>query len=178
MGNKGLLKLLIYERGSTMRDNESIPSKTHFQKEIFLLLKETVFSKIDGYGFVPHYYGPFSTELDSDLIGLTLPGEVDDTEGYVLTPSGFKEAHKLWNKLDQPHKSALIRIKEDYNRVDSGSLVEYVYGKLKNYTVKSAIMLDNLYDYFESFAKENKLTIEDIDDAFNRVRHPVNESSY
>jgi hypothetical protein len=51
-----LIKLLIYARGSTLRDNESIPSKTHLQKEMFLLLKETVFRKVDEYKFVPHYY--------------------------------------------------------------------------------------------------------------------------
>ena len=72
MGNQDLLKLLIYTRGSTVRDNESIPSKTHFQKEMFLLLKETVFS-INGYEFVPHYYGPFSRELDSDLVRVRHP---------------------------------------------------------------------------------------------------------
>lgn len=178
MGNQDLLKLLIYARGSTKRDNESIPSRTHFQKEMFLLLKETVFSKIEGYGFVPHYYGPFSRDLDSDLVELTVSGKVNDTDGYTLTPIGFRETSELWNKLDPTHKSALIRIKENYNRMDSESLIDYVYGKFKKYTVKSAVILQNQYDYFESFANENEITVEDIDNAFDRVRHPLNESSH
>ena len=35
MRNLDLLKLLFYAMGSNMRYNESIPSKTHLQKEMF-----------------------------------------------------------------------------------------------------------------------------------------------
>jgi uncharacterized protein YwgA len=171
-----LLKLLIYARGSTMRDNESIPSKTHLQKEMFLLLKETVFQKVEGYKFIPHYYGPFSRDLDSDLNELVASGLVNDSAGFVLTPDGFKDANALWNSLDQPHKTALSRIKERYNRLTSEKLLDYVYEKYKKYTVKSAMILDNLYSYFDSFALENDLTIDDLDIAFNRIRHPINEN--
>ncbi|MHB8396842.1 MAG: hypothetical protein ACYDAZ_08795 [Thermoplasmataceae archaeon] len=159
-----------------MRDNESIPSKTHLQKEMFLLVKETIFSKADGYKFVPHYYGPFSRDLDSDLNKLIVSGDINDTEGFVLTPAGFRNAHALWNNLDQTHKAALSRIKERYNRMTSEDLINYVYGKYKKYTVKSAIILENLYSYFDSFAQENEITIEDLDNAFNRIRHLANES--
>ena len=62
--------------------------------------------------------------------------------------------------------------------MDSESLIDYVYGKFKKYTVKSAGILENLYDYFESFANEHEITVEDIDNAFDRVRHPLNESSH
>ena len=171
-----LLKLLIYARGLTMRDNESVPSKTHLQKEMFLLLKETVFQKVDGYKFVPHYYGPFSRELDNDLNDLVVSGLVNDSDGFTLTPEGFKNAQALWNNQDQTRKAALLRIKEKYNRLNSEKLLEYVYEKYKKYTVKSAVILDNLYNYFDSFALENNITIEDLDSAFNRIRHPVNES--
>jgi len=176
MQNLCLLKLLIYARGSTMRDNEGIPSKTHLQKEMFLLQKETIFSKVDGYKFVPHYYGPFSRELDSDLIELVASGCVNDAEGYTLTPDGFKDAQALWNSQGQPHKMALLRIKERYNRLTSEGLLDYVYGKYKKYTVKSAVILENLYSYFDAFALENEITIDDLDSAFNRIRHPINES--
>jgi uncharacterized protein YwgA len=171
-----LLKLLIYARGLTKWDNESVPSKTHLQKEMFLLLNETVFQKVDGYKFVPHYYGPFSRELDNDLNDLVVTGLVNDSDGFTLTPEGFKDAQDLWNNQDQTRKAALTRIKEKYNRLNSEKLLEYVYGKYKKYTVKSAVILDNLYNYFNSFALENNITIDDLDSAFNRIRHPVNES--
>ncbi len=171
-----LLKLLIYAKGTMLWYNENIPSRTHLQKEMFLLLRETVFQKVEEYKFVPHYYGPFSRELDSDLNELVASGLVNDSDGFILTPEGFKDAHALWNRLDQPHKAALSRIKERYNRLASEKLLDYVYEKYKKYTVKSAIIPDNLYSYFDSFALENDLTIDDLDTAFNRIRHPINEN--
>ena len=176
MQNLDVLKLLIYTRGSTLRDNESILSRTHLQKEMFLLLKETIFSKVDGYKFVPHYYGPFSRELDSDLIELVASGRVNDANGFTLTPDGYKDAQALWNSQDQTHKMALSRIKERYNRLAAEDLLDYVYGKYKKYTIKSAVILENLYSYFDVFALENDITVDDLDNAFNRIRHPVNES--
>ena len=172
-----LLKLLIYARGTARRDNEGIPSRTHLQKEMFLLLKETVFQKEDWYKFVPHYYGPFSRELDNDLNELVASGLVNESTGFALTPEGFKDADALWNTLDQSHKTALSSIKERYNRLTSEKLLDYVYGKYKRYNVKSAVILDNLYIYFDSFARENDITIDDLDTAFNRIRHSVNENS-
>ena len=171
-----LLKLLIYARGSTMRDNESIPSKTHLQKEMFILLKETIFQKADGYIFVPHYYGPFSRELDIDLNELLASGLINDSDGFTLTPVGFKDTRALWNSQDQAHKTALSRIKERYNRLTSEKLLDYVYEKYKKYTVKSAVILENLYNYCDSFALDNNVTVDDLDRAFSRIRHPINEN--
>lgn len=171
-----LIKLLIYAKGTMLWYNENIPSRTHLQKEMFLLLRETVFQKVEEYKFVPHYYGPFSRELDSDLNELVASGLVNDSDGFILTPEGFKDAHALWNRLDQPHKAALSRIKERYNRLASEKLLDYVYEKYKKYTVESAIIPDNLYSYFDSFALENDLTIDDLGTAFNRIRHPINEN--
>ncbi len=51
-----------------------------------------------------------------------------------------------------------------------------MYGKYKKYNVKSAVILDNLYIYFDSFARENDITIDDLHMAFNRIRHSVNEN--
>ena len=172
MQNLGMLKLLIYARGLTMQDNESIPSKTHIQNEMFLLLNETIFSKEFGYKFVPHYYGQFSRELDSDIIELVASGRMNDEDGFALTQDGLKAAQELWNNQDQPHKIALSRIKERYNRLTSECLLDYMYGKYKKYTVKSPMIIENLYSYFDAFALENEITIDDLDDAFNRIRHP------
>ena len=56
--------------------------------------------------------------------------------------------------------------------------MDYVYGKYKKYTVKSAMVLDNLYIYFEKFAEKNEITVEDLDSAFDNIRRPSNENSY
>ena len=150
MKKSGTLQLLIYACGASMLCNESIPSKTHLQREMFLLSKETVFSKIQGYNFVPHYYGPFSRELDSDLFELVESGIVNEEDGLTLTPTGFKSTQQTWNGLDQSQKIALSRIKERFNRISLDDLMDYVYGKYKKYTVDSGMVIDNLYNYFDN----------------------------
>jgi uncharacterized protein YwgA len=166
------LKLLIYAHGASMLYNESIPSKTHLQREMFLLSKETVFSKIQGYNFVPHYYGPFSRELVSDLFELVESGIVNEEDGLTLTPAGFKSTQQTWNGLDQSQKVALSRIKRKYNRISPEDLINYVCKKYTKYFGNSTMALDNLYNYFDKFALDNELTVEDLDIAFDKIRHP------
>ena len=166
------LQLLIYSLGASTLYNESIPSKTHLQREMFLLSKETVFSKIQGYNFVPHYYGPFSRELDSDLFELVESGIINEEDGFTLTPAGFKSTQQTWNGLEQSQKVALSRIKERFNRISLDDLINYVCRKYTKYFVSSTMALDNLYNYFDKFALENELTVEDLDIAFNKIRHP------
>lgn len=74
---------------------------------MFILLKETIFQKADGYAFIPHYYGPFLRELDIDLNELSASSLVNDSEGITITQESFKDANALFNKLDEAHKSAL-----------------------------------------------------------------------
>ena len=51
-----LLYILLYARGKSMRDNEIVPTKTHLQKEIFLLEKRYLFSELKNkYQFIPLY---------------------------------------------------------------------------------------------------------------------------
>lgn len=171
------LELLLYARGKTLGDNEKIPDKTHLQKEMFLLQKETSFSDGELFEFVPHYYGPYSRELEDATVELVISGKINDSEGYCLTPSGFKGANKLWINLSDARKRALIRIKENYNRIPTDELLNYVYDKYKKYTTKSALLLDNILADFHSFAVANDITEEHLQSAVNRVRHPENEDS-
>jgi uncharacterized protein YwgA len=175
---KAIIQLLLFARGKSLSENEKIPNKIHFQKEIFLLQKETIFSKQKGYEFVPYYYGPFSRDLDSDVMELITQGNIDDSNGFSLTHHGFLEAGKLWKPLTEGEKLALIRVKESYNRMPTNSLLEYVYSKYKKYTCKSALMLTNIYSYFDSFAEKNNITLEYLESSFNRTRHPEDESGY
>ena len=158
--------------------NESIPSKTHLQREMFLLSKETVISKIQGSNSVPHYYGPFSRELDSDLFELVESGTVNDENCFTLTPAGFKSTQQTWNSLEQSQKVALSRIKEKFNRISPDDLINYVCRKYTKYFVSSTMALDNLYYYFDKFALDNELTVEDLEIAFDKIRHSSSENSY
>ena len=49
--------------------------------------------------------------MDTDFNELMVSGLVNDSDGFSLTPDGFKDAQVLWNNLDEPHKIALSRIK-------------------------------------------------------------------
>ncbi len=177
MDKTQVLELLLFARGETLKDNESVPNKTHLQKEMFLLQKETSFLEKPLFEFVPHYYGPFSRDLEEETVTLVISGKVNDSDGYFLTKEGYKEAHKLWKQLTPAQIRALIRIKEDYNRISTEELLDYVYNKYKKYTTKSALMLDNILENFHKYAVENNITEEFIIEAFDKVRHPVNEDS-
>lgn len=177
MDKTEVLELLLYTRGKTLRDNEAVPTKIHLQKEMFLLEKETSLLEKPLFEFVPHYYGPYSRDLEEETISLIIAGKIDDSEGYFLTPLGFREAHELWKKLTPAQVRALVRIKENYNKKSTKELLDYVYEKYKKYTTKSALLLDNILENFHKFAVENDITEEYVVKAFDRVRHPINEDS-
>lgn len=170
MERKDLLLALLYGRGRTLRDNERIPTETHLQKEMFLLMKETLFSKSKEYEFKAHYYGPFSPELRDDLNGFVYAGLINETEGILLTPEGFRKAAQIWKSLPENQTRAVIRIKENYNFISVDDLLDYVYGKFPKYTEKSALRPDVLYGYFEKFYDENNLTEEYIMNVYNVAR--------
>ncbi|MCL5783113.1 MAG: hypothetical protein M1476_04295 [Candidatus Thermoplasmatota archaeon] len=168
MERRDLLLALIYGRGKTLKDNEKIPSETHLQKEMFLLMKETIFSKSKEYEFKPHYYGPFSAELRDDLNLLVYKGLIDEDDGIRLTPLGFKKAASVWRSMGTSETVAVIRIKEQYNFNSIDGLSKYVYSKFPMFTVKSALRRDVIYSYFEKFYDENSLTEDYIMQAYNR----------
>ena len=168
MERRNLLLALIYGRGKTLKDNEKIPSETHLQKEMFLLMKETIFSKSKEYEFKPHYYGPFSAELRDDLNLLVYKGLIDEDDGIRLTPLGFRKAASVWRSMGTSETVAVIRIKEQYNFNSIDGLSKYVYSKFPMFTVKSALRRDVIYSYFEKFYDENSLTEDYIMQAYNR----------
>ena len=168
MERRDLLLALIYGSGKTLKDNEKIPSETHLQKEMFLLMKETIFSKSKEYEFKPHYYGPFSAELRDDLNLLVYKGLIDEDDGIRLTPLGFRKAASVWRSMGASETVAVIRIKEQYNFNSIDGLSKYVYSKFPMFTVKSALRRDVIYSYFEKFYDENSLTEDYIMQAYNR----------
>ena len=87
---------------------------------MFLLVKETIFSKIDGYEFVPHYYGPFSRDLDSDLNKLIVSGDINDTEGFVYLPKGTLKSPLLLT-LHSPLNECLLRYRNSAALIDGAS---------------------------------------------------------
>lgn len=168
---KDFLMLLIFARGKTLKDNEKIPTKTHLQKEMFLLTKESIYSNIDIYDFVPLYYGPFSKNLAIDLDSLIEKNLVDDSEGIILSLLGFKRANEFWIELGDKDKSQFIKIKEKYNRMNREDLTDYVYKKYPKFAIKSALKKEVVDAYFDKFWDEHNLTEEKLIDAALSIRY-------
>lgn len=172
MKRKDLLLVFLFGRGKTLSDNEKIPTETHLQKEMFLLMKETLYSETKEYDFTPHYYGPFSSDLRIDLDNFVFSGMVEEHEGISLTPRGFNKASSLWRDLEEVKQRAIIRIKETYNFKSLNDLLAYVYKKFPKYTVNSALRMDVLYSYFDKFYEDNSLSEEYLMHSYNRIRYP------
>ena len=154
-----LLYELIYARGKSLKDNESIPTKIHLQKEIFLLQKRYPFTELkQKYEFIPLYYGPFSREVTVDLnSGIDLQLIYYD-EGISLTPKGFKYASKIWDSLKDTYRKTIIEVKEEFNRMKTDYLISYVYEHYPKFTEKSALEKEVVDNYFNEFWKENALS--------------------
>ena len=154
-----LLYVLLYARGKSMRYNENIPSKTHLQKEMFLLQRRCPFTELNNpYEFSNLYYNVFSKEIVEDLnAGIEL-GFIPYDNGISLTPQGFKHASTIWASLADNYRKTVIQIKEEYNRMTGEQLLSYVYDHYSKFTTKSALMKGPVDDYFDKFWKENQLT--------------------
>ncbi|EQB70990.1 MAG: hypothetical protein AMDU4_FER2C00206G0002 [Ferroplasma sp. Type II] len=169
-----ILYLLIFSRGRSMKDNEPVPTKTHLQKEIFLLQKIYPFDeKTEKYDFVPLYYGPFSKKLSMDLDSGINAGLITDNSGIMLTVHGFKYVSELWNSTDNDEKRKIIQVKEKFNRMNIQDLIGYIYDKYPKFTKKSALKKENIDQYFNQFWRENELS----DEYFVRIVRESRENN-
>lgn len=156
-----ILYLLIYARGKSLKDNETIPTRLHLQKEIFLLQKIYPFTEMENkYNFVPLYYGPFSKDLSADLEYGIETGLIINDKNIQLSPQGFNYSLNLWDGLNTEEKSALINIKECFNRIKPENLINYIYEHYPKFCKKSALKKEVVDEYFSKFWSENNLTDE------------------
>jgi len=166
-----LLYLLLYARGKSMRDNEQIPTKIHLQKEIFLLQKRYPFTEFTNkYEFIPLFYGPFSKQLAVDINDGIDSFMISDNNGISLTQKGFSYASKLWNLLNDDKKAAIIKIKEEFNRITTEQLIDYVYDHYPKLSKNSALKKESVDNYFDTFWKENDLSVEYFVDIVKKER--------
>lgn len=132
-----------------MSDRESVEGRTRFQKITFILQQQAKFFK-DRYDFVPHDYGPYSPELQTDiddLIAKKLMEEVRHTveEGkikyvYQITDKGIVTVKSILDDtaLEKKFKFSLIvdiatAIKNDLNKKHLPSLLADIYEKYPDY---------------------------------------------
>lgn len=132
-----------------VNDRESVEGRTRFQKIIFILQQQAKFFN-DRYDFVPHDYGPYSSELQTDiddLIAKKLMEEVRHTveEGkikyvYQITDKGIATVQSVLDDPALEKKFEFVRIvdiatavKNDLNRKHLPSLLADIYEKYPDY---------------------------------------------
>jgi len=154
------LLLLLYIPGFTKKENESIKGITRLDKIIFLVQKKL---ELNIYNFIEYDYGPWSSEIQSDIrllgegglvkivedkllisvevIDRTDKDEIVNTiEIYSLTPGGEKIAKEIFDKLNNNEKKILLEIKYEFNKIPLTDLIKYVYEKYPEMTTKSKIL--------------------------------------
>lgn len=171
MGRSDLIFLLLYGRGKTRRDNEAVPTVTHLQKEMFLLMRRPPFSEYkERYEFKPLWYGPFSRDLSLDLNALVDEGHVSRNGGLSLSFSGFKSASRIWQITSDSARMTIISIKEQFNRRTLDELLDYIYSHYPKQAKKSALNRDVVDDYFDGFWNESDLNDEYFAKAVRMIR--------
>ncbi|MBI2872989.1 MAG: hypothetical protein HYY00_07375 [Chloroflexi bacterium] len=68
-----------------------------------------------GYGFRMHHYGPYSEELDDDLVLLKVTGYVNispDPEGYGFHVKPADEPEAAWGKPVAAYKNEVQRVSQ------------------------------------------------------------------
>lgn len=134
-----------------------------FEKEIQKDFIKNI--KIENYEFDPYYYGPFSRMLIDDLNFFTSIGMIDTREtdiligfeenndfdeniddnenyeiAYKLSEIGVKYVkEKIWGIYSNEQKNILKLFKNKINEISLDSLLNYVYNKYPDKTVKSLI---------------------------------------
>ncbi|ARD85527.1 hypothetical protein FAD_1685 [Ferroplasma acidiphilum] len=170
-----LLLSFIYAWGKSKKNNESIPSVTHLQKEIFLLCRRTPFIDMkEIYHFEPLWYGPFSKELSGDLTDFQSRGLISFDE-LRLTNRGFKIAASVWNNLSDFEKQQIYYVKSTFNYMSLKELLDTVYSRYPKFTKRSALKKEVVDKYFAEFLQENKITEEDVVSAVNLAKEALKQ---
>jgi hypothetical protein len=161
------IPILLYIKGRTSRIGEGIRGITRFIKVLFLIDKETDYSKLVKvfYSFVPYKIGPFEPAIYQDLQVLEMAGivkkqtytykiptsEKEIDEGfnhnnqstlYTLTDEGMKYAKALIDWLDKkdPDISMNLRRYKTYSQMPLKYLLKYIYEKYPKYTTESEVI--------------------------------------
>jgi len=123
------------------RNYESVRGKTWLQKEMFLIAKNTGL-KEEVY-FEPHFYGPYSETVDSELENLEILGLAAENGEIKLTKKG-KDLYAALLKIASIGKLELIEeIKEELNNLNEDELLAYIYFSFPE-TTKEAVRFENI----------------------------------
>lgn len=123
------------------RNYEPVKGKTWLQKEMFLIAKNSEL-KEEVY-FEPHFYGPYSETVDTELENLEILGLAAGNGEIALTEKG-KALYAALLKIASPEKLLLIEeIKEELNDLSEDELLAYIYFGFPE-TTKEAVRFENI----------------------------------
>jgi len=115
-------------------------------KGLFLLSQESPEPLENFYSFYPYLYGPFSSEIYSDLDELIEENLIaidlkiaPSWSQYRLTDKGSSRAKELWKALSKPIRQKLSEIAKNVLSLSFSKLLTYVYGKYPDYARESVL---------------------------------------
>jgi uncharacterized protein YwgA len=120
-------------------------SPVQIQKTLFLISKRLPREAgRDFYKFVPYNYGPFNSEIYSDLTELVTAGLVKRIQyagrewaGYQITEKGHQAAAKLQSQLNDRVLQYITRIVKWVMSVTFTQLLTAIYNAYPEYKAKS-----------------------------------------
>lgn len=114
------------------------------QKALFLISKRGPERWRDAYEYVPYDWGPYSSELLSDVNRLRLHGlmrvrPVDRSRygTYTLTDRGEAVADDLWGHLSSDEQRFMVRVRSYVTSQSFNKLLREVYAAYPEYASKS-----------------------------------------
>lgn len=135
-----MLALLLI-RGSS-GEAEPIVGRLKLMKQLFVigqLLKPANF-----YEFVPYLYGPCSFDVYKDLQALLSINAIDVIDefrdGYgthKISEKGMHEFRPVFDSLDSATKSAIEKVKRDYNNLSTIELLAKIYKEYPDFAINS-----------------------------------------
>lgn len=153
--------------------NKGFVGKTRLQKIIYLIQNE---AKLDIYDFRKHYYGPFSRELDNDLLSsqdlvevISHPKILAPHENYFefkLTPEGMRVMEEMKKSLSEPLRVRIESLINRYSALPLGKLLEEAYAtfdavddRLRGLERSTDRLRDNVREIFNTHCNRQSLFI-------------------
>ena len=151
--------------------NGTIISSIRIHKEMFLISRGIPeLLEEDLYG--PHDYGPYSEDVDDDIIGLLevegllrVTRKEESSTVYELTNDGKVAAKEAMGMLDKGALDAIKRVHELVSDLTSDEilfLIYFMYPKMAKYSKVYQEIVKNKLKLAASIYKKNKMSIKQL----------------
>lgn len=140
-GERTILALL-YAPGKENRVGQPLFGRVVLAKLLFLLWKNPrTHALLEEADFEPYDYGPWADWIDVALDELGSRGLLSQQQGRAtrigLTRKGTGPAREAFEELSSEQKGVISDIRENFGRMSTESLLEYVYAAFPEYAKES-----------------------------------------